>query len=54
MDHSEGVSSIAGPGIAHGRNLGTVDMRSIAPTLARELNVALPCALLPPLTLRTR
>ena len=34
----------AGYGVAHGRNLGTVDMRSIAPTVARILGIALPAA----------
>jgi predicted AlkP superfamily pyrophosphatase or phosphodiesterase len=35
---------IAGPGIASGRNLGQIDMRDIAPTLAVLLGVALPSA----------
>ena len=35
---------LAGPGIAEGRSLGIIDMRSIAPTLARFLGVALPAA----------
>jgi predicted AlkP superfamily pyrophosphatase or phosphodiesterase len=41
-----------GPGIAHGKNLGLVDMRQIAPTVARELGVTLPAAKMPPLPLR--
>lgn len=45
---------ITGPGIAAGKNLGTVDMRQIAPTLAEELKVALPSAKKPPLSLRER
>jgi predicted AlkP superfamily pyrophosphatase or phosphodiesterase len=35
---------IAGPGIAAGRNLGQIDMRDIAPTLATLLGVKLPSA----------
>ncbi|MFL6575858.1 MAG: alkaline phosphatase family protein, partial [Povalibacter sp.] len=31
---------IKGSGIAAGRNLGVIDMRQIAPTLAKTLNVA--------------
>ena len=38
-----------GKGIAVGRDLGLVDMRRIAPTLAKLLNVALPTATQPPL-----
>lgn len=42
---------IAGPGIAVGRSLGTIDMRSIAPTLARFLEVRLPAAEVEPVEL---
>ncbi len=42
---------IAGPGIVAGRNLGTIDMRQIAPTIAQKLGVALPVAKMPPLPL---
>jgi hypothetical protein len=35
---------IAGPGIAAGLDLGRIDMRDIAPTLARRLGIALPAA----------
>ena len=35
---------IAGPGIARGRDLGVVDIRAIAPTLAHVLGVSLPDA----------
>jgi predicted AlkP superfamily pyrophosphatase or phosphodiesterase len=35
---------IAGPGIARGKDLGMIDMRSIAPTLAREMGASLPSA----------
>lgn len=35
---------IAGPGIAAGRNVGVIDMRSIAPTLARVMGVPFPSA----------
>lgn len=40
---------ILGPDIAAGKNLGVVDMRRIAPTIAGELGVAFPSATLPPL-----
>lgn len=40
---------IMGKGIAKGRNLGDIDMRAIAPTLAKALKVNLPAAELPPL-----
>jgi predicted AlkP superfamily pyrophosphatase or phosphodiesterase len=43
---------IAGPGIAHHRDLGLIDMRQIAPTLAQFLNVRLPAAAQPPLVLQ--
>lgn len=43
---------ITGPGIAPGKNLGTIDMRQIAPTLAGELKVALPAARAAPLPIR--
>jgi predicted AlkP superfamily pyrophosphatase or phosphodiesterase len=43
---------IAGPGIAHHRDLGVIDMRQIAPTLAQLLNVHLPAAVQPPLALQ--
>lgn len=35
---------VVGPGVPAGRSLGLVDMRDIAPTLARYLGVALPSA----------
>ena len=40
---------IVGPGVRRGLNLGDIDMRSIAPTLAKFLGAALPTADLPPL-----
>jgi predicted AlkP superfamily pyrophosphatase or phosphodiesterase len=43
---------ITGPGIAAAKNLGMVDIRQIAPTLAGELKIELPAAKLPPLSLR--
>lgn len=43
---------VMGPGIGAGKNLGTVDIRQIAPTLAQELGAALPTAKMPPLPLR--
>jgi predicted AlkP superfamily pyrophosphatase or phosphodiesterase len=49
--HPELLASfiIAGPGIAAGKNLGEIDMRAIAPTLARVMSVPLPTADLQPL-----
>ncbi|HTU47488.1 MAG TPA: ectonucleotide pyrophosphatase/phosphodiesterase [Bryobacteraceae bacterium] len=44
---------IMGPNIRKGVNLGKIDMRSIAPTLAHYLNVSLPSADLAPLELET-
>ncbi len=35
---------IAGPGVSKGRNLGRIDMRDVAPTLAGLLRVSLPTA----------
>jgi len=43
---------VLGEGIAAGRNLGVVDMRQIAPTLAKILGVTLKDARLPPLDVR--
>ena len=45
-DASEMRSSFfaMGPGIAHGRDLGQIDMREIAPTVAAVLGVSLPSA----------
>jgi hypothetical protein len=40
-----------GEGIAHARNLGVVDMRQIAPTLANVLRVDLPAAKLSELSI---
>jgi predicted AlkP superfamily pyrophosphatase or phosphodiesterase len=45
---------IIGKEVAHGRNLGTVDMRQIAPTLAKILNVNLSQASLKPLDIEAR
>jgi len=45
---------ITGPGFAAGRNLGTIDIRQIAPTLARSLKVSLPSARMAPLPMRDR
>lgn len=42
---------IMGKGIAQGRNLGVIDMRQIAPTVARILNAPLPTAKSVPLTI---
>jgi predicted AlkP superfamily pyrophosphatase or phosphodiesterase len=43
---------ISGPGIAHHRDLGLIDMRQIAPTVAQLLGVHLPAAAQPPLTVQ--
>ena len=40
-----------GSKVAKGRNLGVIDMRQIAPTLARVLGVALPQAREPALAI---
>ncbi len=40
---------LVGPGVARGRSLGEIDMRQIAPTLARILQLGLPDAELQPL-----
>jgi hypothetical protein len=37
----DAVLFVAGPGVPKGRDLGRVDMRDVAPTLARLLGVAL-------------
>ena len=42
---------IAGAGIREGADIGDIDMRSIAPTLAKVLNVSFPTAGLPPLAI---
>jgi hypothetical protein len=42
---------IAGVGIREGADIGDIDMRSIAPTLAKILNVSFPTAGLPPLAI---
>ena len=55
--HPEMLASffIAGPGIQAGLNLGEIDMRAIAPTLARLMGLPLPTADLQPLdVLRAR
>jgi predicted AlkP superfamily pyrophosphatase or phosphodiesterase len=41
----------AGSGIAHHRDLGVIDMRQIAPTVARLLSVPMPTAPAAPLEL---
>ncbi len=41
---------LLGKGIPAGRNLGEIDMRAIAPTLARIMNAPLPEAQLPPVS----
>jgi predicted AlkP superfamily pyrophosphatase or phosphodiesterase len=43
---------IAGHGIAHHRDLGLIDMRQIAPTVAQQLGVRLPDAVQPALTVQ--
>jgi hypothetical protein len=53
-EHSEMRASffVTGSGIVHGRNLGEIDMRQIAPSLAEALGVSLPSAEGKPLALR--
>jgi hypothetical protein len=43
---------MAGAGIAAHRDLGVIDMRQIAPTVAQLLNVHLPAAAFAPLPVR--
>lgn len=52
--HKELHSSffIQGPQIAHGKNLGTIDMRQIAPTIASELGASLPTAKMQPVAVK--
>jgi predicted AlkP superfamily pyrophosphatase or phosphodiesterase len=52
--HPELLASffIAGPGIAAGKDLGEIDMRAVAPTLASLMGVALPTADVKPLDVR--
>ncbi|ANC86192.1 alkaline phosphatase family protein [Sphingomonas sp. NIC1] len=38
---------VAGPGVAKGKDLGVVDMRAIAPSIARRLGASLPSAEMP-------
>ena len=45
---------VMGKGVPAGLNLGEIDMRAIAPTLARIMKVALPAAELPPVALTKR
>jgi predicted AlkP superfamily pyrophosphatase or phosphodiesterase len=43
---------VRGAGIAHHRDLGVIDMRQVAPTVAQLLNLRLPSATLSPLSIR--
>ena len=54
-DHPELRASffLMGPDVRKGLDLGEIDMRSIAPTLARYLHIPLPSADLPPLAVST-
>lgn len=45
---------ISGQGIASGRNLGVIDMRQIAPTLARLMGLTLQAAKQPPLAVQAQ
>jgi predicted AlkP superfamily pyrophosphatase or phosphodiesterase len=45
---------VAGPGIARGRDLGVIDMRQIAPTVAQLMGVRLPSSKAAPLHVRAR
>jgi hypothetical protein len=40
----DAIFLLAGPGVPAGADLGRIDMRDVAPTLAGLLNVALPDA----------
>lgn len=53
-EHAELRASffVAGPGIAHARNLGLVDMRQIAPSIANLLGLQMPTAEATPLPLK--
>ncbi len=53
-DHPELRSTFMamGNGIAKGKDLGLIDMRQIAPTVAQMLGVSLPAAKLPPVEYR--
>jgi hypothetical protein len=42
---------VLGEGVAHGRDLGIIDMRQIAPTVASILGVSLPTAKEPKLNI---
>jgi hypothetical protein len=35
---------LVGPGVPAGKNLGLIDMRDVAPTLAKEAGLTLPTA----------
>jgi hypothetical protein len=53
-DNEPGMRSaffVIGPDIARGRDLGIVDMRQIAPTVAKQLGVSLPAATQPVLNI---
>jgi hypothetical protein len=43
---------VMGSGIAHHRDLGVIDMRQIAPTVARILGVPMPAAKAAPLNVQ--
>lgn len=47
----EAAFFVVGPGVKAGKNLGRIDIRQVAPTLARRLDVSLPTALHEPLPL---
>ncbi len=55
LNHHPEMSSaffVIGPGISAGKNLGKIDIRSIAPTLANELHLQIPGATQPMLPIR--
>jgi hypothetical protein len=43
---------ISGAGVAHHRDLGVIDMRQVAPTVARILNLNMPSAKAEPLSVQ--
>jgi predicted AlkP superfamily pyrophosphatase or phosphodiesterase len=51
VPHLRASFMLIGPGVPKGRSLGEIDMRAIAPTLARTLGAALPDAEVPPLAI---
>lgn len=49
--HLDATFMIMGPNVAKGRSLGRIDMRAVAPTLAKAMGASLPDAEAPPVNL---